>query len=156
MRGQELEPKEGVARIGLREAAAITGVPVPTLSYWVNTSLIKPEKAWGEGRGRRYQFSLLNLVEVMTVARLRKHGLPMQRLRKAVEVLERHREEITRPLAMLTLVTDGRDLFEVVEGEEELARVVRCHDGQGIFAVAIDELRKEIERKEVELAACTS
>lgn len=156
MRGNGLKRGEGVARIGLREAAAITGVPVPTLSYWVNTGLIRPERAWGEGRGRRYQFSLLNLVEIMTVARLRKHGLPMQRLRKAVEALERHRDEVTRPLAMLTLVTDGRDLFEVVEGEAELAKVVRCHDGQGIFAIAIDELRREIERKEVELAACAS
>ena len=150
-----LKRREGVARIGLREAAEITGVSVPTLSYWVNTGLIKPARAWGEGHGRRYAFSLLNLIEIMTVARLRRHGLPMQRLRKAVEALEQHRDEVSRPLAMLTLVTDGRDLFEVVKGEAELAQVVRCHDGQGIFAIAIDELCREIERKEAELAACT-
>lgn len=130
--------------MGLREAAQITGVPIPTLSYWVTTGVIRPKEAKGEGRGRRYVFSLLNLIEILTVARLRKRGLPMQRLRRAVEVLER-RVDVSRPLAMLTLVTDGEDLFKVVEGEGELARVVRCHDGQGVFAIALDELYRQVE-----------
>jgi len=69
----------------------------------------------------------------------------MQRLRRAVEVLER-RVDVSRPLAMLTLVTDGQDLFEVVEGEGELARVVRCHDGQGVFAIALDEIYQEVKK----------
>ena len=128
--------KETERRMGLREAAQITGVPIPTLSYWVTTGIIRPKEARGEGRGRRYVFSLLNLIEILTVVRLRKRGLPMQRLRRAVEVLER-RVDVSRPLAMLTLVTDGQDLFEVVEGEGELARVVRCHDGQGVFALSL-------------------
>jgi len=139
------EVMEVERRMGLREVAQITGVPIPTLSYWVTTGIIRPKEAWGEGRGRRYRFSLLNLIEVLAVARLRKKGLSMQRLRKAVEALER-RVDVSRPLAMLTLITDGKDLFEVVEGEGELARVVRCYDGQGAFAIAIDELYQEVRR----------
>jgi len=139
------ERKEAERRMGLREAAQITGVPIPTLSYWIATGVIRPKEARGEGRGRRYAFSLLNLIEILTVARLRKRGLPMQRLRRAVEVLER-RVDVSRPLAMLTLVTDGQDLFEVVEGEGELARMVRCHDGQGVFAIALDEVYREVKK----------
>ena len=139
------EEKEVRRRMGLREAAQITGVPIPTLSYWVTTGIIRPKEATGEGRGRRYTFSLLNLIEILTVVKLRKRGLPMQRLRRAVEVLER-RVDVSRPLAMLTLVTDGQDLFEVVEGDGELARVVRCHDGQGVFAIALDEVYREVKK----------
>ena len=137
--------KEAERRMGLREAAQITGVPIPTLSYWVTTGIIRPKEAKGEGRGRRYVFSLLNLIEILTVARLRKRGLPMHKLRKVTEALEQ-RVDVSRPLAMLTLVTDGQDLFEVVEGEGELARVVRCHDGQGVFAIALDEIYQEVKR----------
>jgi len=43
--------KETERRMGLREAAQITGVPIPTLSYWVTTGIIRPKEARGEGRG---------------------------------------------------------------------------------------------------------
>ncbi len=134
--------------MSLRETAELTGVPVGTLSYWVRTGLIEPKATTGEGRGRRHRFSMLNLIEVMTVARLRERGLPMQRLRRAVETIDERVDE-ERPLAMLTLVTDGEDLFEIVEGPDELAEVIRCHDGQAVFAIALDEIIEEL-RKSVE------
>ncbi len=134
--------------MSLRETAELTGVPVGTLSYWVKTGLIRPKEMTGEGRGRRHRFSMLNLIEVMTVSRLRTRGLPMQRLRRAVEAID-ERIDVERPLAMLTLVTDGEELFQIVEGADELAEVIRCHDGQAVFAIALDEIIEEV-RKSVE------
>ncbi len=131
--------------MSLREAAEIAGISVGTLSYWVRTGLVVPRASVGDGRGRRYQFSMLNLIEIMAVDRLRRRGLPMQRLRKAVDALE---EQVgSRPLARLTLVTDGEELFRVVEGDEELATVVRRHDGQGVFAITLGNLIREVREK---------
>ncbi len=141
--GKEEVMKRGNERgLSLRESAEIVRIPLPTLSYWTNTGLIRPMETVGEGRGRRHTLSFLNLIEILTVDRLRKKGLSMQRLRKAVEALE---DQVGgRPLAKLTLLTDGHDLFRVVEGDDELAQVVRCHDDQGIFAVTFGELCKQV------------
>lgn len=148
--GKEAWMELGMERgLSLKETAEIVRIPLPTLSYWVNTGVIRPKATVGEGRGRRHKLSFLNLIEVLTVDRLRRKGLSMQRLRKAVEALEAQVGE--RPLAKLTLLTDGGDLFRVVEGDDELAQVVRCHDGQGIFAITFAELCEEVVPRMKEL-----
>jgi DNA-binding transcriptional MerR regulator len=132
----------GCEGLSLKETAEIVGLHQATLSYWVNTGLIQPKETVGEGRGRRHQLSLMNLLEVMVVDRLRKRGLSMQRLRRAVEALESQIREDS--FADLTLITDGYELFQVVKDDKELADVVRCHDGQGVFAVVLGDLWKQV------------
>ena len=78
-------------------------------------------RTWTHGRGRQLlihpaqqtasPFSFVNLIEAHVLVALRKiHGVPMQRIRKAVTWL-RETYETQHPLAEIDLETDGRHVF---------------------------------------------
>ena len=124
-----------------KQVAELAEIPAPTFGHWLATGLIRPVRVWGRGRGRRYRFSLANLVETMVVAHLRKRRVAKDRLYQIVEELERNRPLVEGEERMLTLVTDGRQMVKIIVGESALADFVRHFEGGGLLAVPLDELR---------------
>lgn len=124
-----------------KQVAELAGVPAPTFGHWLATGLIRPVRVWGRGRGRRYQFSLTNLVEVMAVTHLRKRRIAKDRLYCVVDELERNRQLVEGEEGMLTLVTDGKQMAKILVGEHDLADFIRHFGGGGLFAVPLDEFR---------------
>ena len=129
-----------------KQVAEIANVPAPTFGHWLVTGLIRPIRAWGYGRGRRYVFSLANVVEAMVVTDLRNRHVPKHKLYAVVREIEKHRSLVESSKDMLTLVTDTVTA-RVIKGEQELAQFVRNFDGGPLIAVPLDTLREEALEK---------
>jgi uncharacterized protein (DUF433 family) len=110
----------------MAEAAALVRVPLSTLKRWVGG-----DRASGPGflclpRGRPRLLAFSHLVEVFTLATIRReHGVALERVRAAIEYVER-RLSVTRPLLRARFMTDGVHLFV-----EQRGRLVSAsEDGQ--------------------------
>ncbi|MEW5785520.1 MAG: MerR family transcriptional regulator [Bacillota bacterium] len=124
--------------------ANITGVTAKQLRYWVDTGIIEPAREEGEGHGKRYFFDFLNLISIRTVVALRQKALSLQRIRKAISVLEEE-FQIKRPLENLSLFTDGQTVFVIGDNPKLVFDVLRR--GQAVFAIAIDEIIDDLSKR---------
>jgi len=94
----------------ISEAAQYLRIPRSTLKSWVHGQrkfrpIITPP------RGDRETLSFVNLVEIHVLDAIRKgHGLPLQKVRKALDYLQRAYPS-HHPLADHVFETDGLDLF---------------------------------------------
>lgn len=127
-----------------QSAVAFTDVTPKQLRYWVETGIVKPAAIEGEGHGRRYFFDFLNLVSIRTVVALRQKALPLQRIRKAIAILEKD-FKIEQALTKLNLFTDGQTVFILGEGPDVVYDVLRR--GQAVFAIAIDEIVGDLSKR---------
>ncbi len=125
-------------------AASISGVTPKQLRYWVDTGIIEPARQEGEGHGKRYYFDFLNLVSIRTVVALRQKALSLQRIRKAIAVMEQE-FTIKRPLENLSLFTDGQTVFMIGNSPRLIFDVLRR--GQAIFAIAIDDIVNDLSKR---------
>ena len=89
----QLKPFTGIlsTREMLRAIEKLEGAPVPerTLTYWTHDGLV-PASVRGQ-RGRRIErwYSRADLLRLRVVVRLKKLGLSLQRIRKALEQVDR-------------------------------------------------------------------
>jgi hypothetical protein len=67
-------------------------------------------------------------------------GVSLQRVRKAVD----HVRTLDRPLSGLTLMSDGRTVYEV-DSPEAVVDLLRT--GQGVFAIAVDRVWTDLEER---------
>ena len=74
--------------------------------------------------------------------------MTLQAVRKAVQYLRRHHAELTRPLARLTFVTDGRRVFSLTRDARTIIELTAL--GQVVIAVSLGQLVSEL-RGQVEL-----
>src|SRR5450432_511174 len=117
------------------------------LDYWDRRGIVKPSvvRASGPGRGKERRYSFADLVTLRAVARLREHGIPAIRLRKAL----RHLQERTRDGADLlrrgVLITDGHDVYEVTDRDERMVELTQ--DGQVAFSFALRPLVEDVTRR---------
>lgn len=97
-------------------------VPASTVRAWVlGQPGFEPVVEIADRRSRTLSFR--NLVELHVLSALRReHGVPMQRVRQAVDFLAK-RVRAPHPLASVKLFTDGRDLL--VEAYEQFMNVTR-------------------------------
>lgn len=138
---------------GQGEAAQIIQAPPTSFARWAHGHKFKQrtEGEWGwspplltgvaDGRGYTVPFNAL--AEGFIIESFRRVGLPMARIRPAVEVL---REEIGLENALLSerLMTDGAEIL-YRNGEDELV-VVRNH--QGVFNEVVAEFLKSISYRD--------
>jgi len=106
----------------------IIGITPRQLQYWHQTDLIVPSF---RTQGGQVRYSFQDLVACKTAKRLLDTGIPLQRIRKSVQSLQKILPSIKRPLAELTLVATG-DLvlvfyqstaFEAVSGQQWIINV---------------------------------
>ena len=124
------------------EACRFAGINYGQLRYWAGTGLVVPSLSSGLAQ-RRYSWQ--GVLALRMVAHLRGRGLPLQALRRSVEYLRANLPEVEKPLAELTLVTDGRNLFAICRSPEETAvRVIDAlRGGQLVMAIALGEFQAE-------------
>ena len=124
------------------EVCKLTGISYAQLNHWARTGLVVPSLAQAAGRGSRRKYSWRDIVALRAVIHLRAGGLSLQALRKSAEYLRANLPEIERPLADLTLVTDGHSLFAICHSPQETAsRVIDAlRGGQLVMAVALGEM----------------
>jgi len=137
----------------LTEAAQIVRAPSTSFARWAHGHRFKQrsEGDWGWSApiltgvqaGRSYTVPFNALAEGYIVESFRRAGLPMARIRPAVEVL---RQEIGLENALLSekLRTDGAEIL-IENGDRDLV-VVRNH--QGVFRDVVDQYLQSIVYRE--------
>jgi DNA-binding transcriptional MerR regulator len=123
------------------QVCGLVGITYRQLDYWARTDLISPslQRASGSGSQRLYSFS--DVVQLKVIKRLLDAGMSLKKIRQAVEIL-RQQMESDRPLADVTLLSDGQTIY-AAHSEEEVVDVFRR--GQGVFGIAIGPVETEVE-----------
>jgi len=126
----------------LREAAGHLAVPVSTLHAWARRDA-SPLVTTVPGAPGVASVPFVGFAEAFVLSAFRRAGLPLQRIRPAVDVL-RHELGLEHALASRDLYTDGTEvLYRFVEREEpELLELTVVRTGQKQFSEAVrDRLR---------------
>lgn len=140
------------------EAARVIDVPTSTFHTWLRGYVRRPPgrrqvvgrpiiHAPEPVRNGEPSVSFTNLVEAYVLAAIRKRGIPLQRIRPA---LERLKEEIglEHALASRRLYTAGAEiLFDYAEreGDENVRELVEIRHGQRVFHEVIERYLVRIE-----------
>ncbi|HEY7477157.1 MAG TPA: MerR family transcriptional regulator [Actinomycetota bacterium] len=120
------------------EVLKIVGITYRQLDYWARTGLVVPSVRDATGSGTQRLYSFQDLVTLRVIKNLIDTGVSLQRIRKAVE----HLRSMDRPLAEVTLVSDGSGVYEAHSAE---AVVDLLRQGQGVFAIAVDRVWDDVE-----------
>jgi uncharacterized protein (DUF433 family) len=143
----------------LSEAASIVGVPTSTLTTWAqgytrksrNRSTVSgdPVISYIEPvRHKAPSIPFVGLAEALVLAAVRRSGVPMQRIRPALDAIQREMG-IDHALASKKLFTDGAELlFDFGRQHDEAADATRhlvvIRNGQRVFSEVVDEYLRRI------------
>lgn len=130
-----------------REVAALTGLTARQLQWWDScrlfTSAIAPKRTAAGGFTER-RYTPVDLLELMVLADLRRHGLSVARIRQLLETLrDRFGMRLFDAIGgagSLTLLTDGREIFART-ASGELFNVLRDPDQALLVVGDLPELR---------------
>jgi len=136
------------------EAASYVGVPRSTFSSWTNGYVRsaagkravhgQPLLTSVDGHGLAVPF--IGLAEGMVLAAFRDTGLPLQRIRPALQRLtEEH--ELDHALASRRLFTDGAETlynYARAHGDKQLRLLTVVRTGQRVFHDVIDRYLKQM------------
>jgi len=120
------------------EVCRIVQITYRQLDYWARTELVTPSIRDASGSGTQRLYSFQHLVTLRVIKNLLDTGVSLQRVRNAVE----HLRDMDRPLTEVTLMSDGRGVYEAHSPE---AVVDLLRSGQGVFAIAIDRVWDDVE-----------
>jgi DNA-binding transcriptional MerR regulator len=121
------------------EVCRIVGITYRQLDYWARTDLVTPSVRDATGSGSQRLYSFQDLVTLRVIKSLLDTGVSLQRVRKAVE----HLGSLDRPLAGVTLMSDGAGVYEAHSPDAVIDLLAK---GQGVFAIAIDRVAADVER----------
>jgi DNA-binding transcriptional MerR regulator len=120
------------------EVCKVVGITYRQLDYWARTGLVTPSVRDAQGSGTQRLYSFHDLVTLRVIKNLLDTGISLQRVRKAVD----HLKSMRRPLAGVTLMSDGRGVYEAHSPEAVVDLLQR---GQGVFAIALDKVWSDLE-----------
>lgn len=129
------------------QVAALVGASERQLDHWARTGLVRPSKRDASGKGTKRRFSFRDVIALKAVVKLREHGCPLQRIRRAVAYLKTHYPSDANAdvLARLTLLTDGKQVF-MLSDDQQIVEVIRKQHVWAIpLGLYINEVSKEIE-----------
>lgn len=116
----------------------IVGITYRQLDYWARTELVTPSIRDAKGSGTQRLYSFQDLVTLRVIKNLLDTGVSLQRVRRAVE----HLQAMERPIAGVTLMSDGHGVYEAHSPE---AVIDLLQSGQGVFAIALDKVWDDLE-----------
>ena len=126
------------------DVAQIVRAAPSTIHRWATgdggiqrNSLITLERA-----GRGYTVPFIGLAEAFVLNAFRKAGLPMQRIRPAVQVLKK--EIGLHALANHRLLTDGSEIL-YGSGDENDRRLIVVRNGQAVFNQVVSDYLQSID-----------
>ena len=120
------------------DVCRIVGISYRQLDYWARTELVTPSIRDARGSGTQRLYSFQDLVSLKVIKKLLDTGVSRQRVRKAVE----HLHSRKRPTHRVTLMSDGRGVYEAHSAE---AVIDLLQKGQGVFAIALDQVWSDLE-----------
>lgn len=123
------------------QVCKLVGITYRQLDYWARTDLLKPSLQDAAGSGSQRQYSFSDIVQLKVIKRLLDAGMSLKRIRSAVEIL-REQLESDRPLADVTLLSDGQTIYAAHSADEVVDVFMR---GQGVFGIAIGPVQAEVE-----------
>lgn len=116
--------------VSTRQAARIAGATKRQLDYWARTGVVTPQTP-ARGSGSERAWSFLDVLRLRILAELRGAGIPLQRIRKALERLEQW--DMRDPLTSGRLLAVGGRLFWI----ESEATLIDLQQGQRAMAPVI-------------------
>src|ERR671936_1763904 len=90
------------------DVCRIVGISYRQLDYWARTELVTPSIRDASGSGTQRLYSFQDLVTLRVIKNLLDTGVSLQRVRRAVD----HLQSMDRPLAGVTLMSDGKGVYE--------------------------------------------
>ena len=124
------------------EVQRIVGLTQRQLGYWDNTALARPHGRPARGSGSRRLYTLLDVMQLKLILRLRQAGLSLQKIRQALLNLSDLADE-PAPFAELEVVTDGRRILIRRSNDQFLDPLAR----QYVLRLLLADLMSEIERQ---------
>jgi DNA-binding transcriptional MerR regulator len=121
------------------DVCRIVGITYRQLDYWARTELVTPSIKDAHGSGSQRLYSFQDLVTLRVIKSLLDTGVSLQRVRKAVD----HLVSMDRPIGGVTLMSDGRGVYEAHSPE---AVIDLLSKGQGVFAIALDRVWDDLEK----------
>ena len=122
------------------EVQKIVGLTQRKLAYWDDPTLVPPQGRPARGRGSRRLYTLLDVVQLRLILRLRQAGLSLQKIRRALLNLSDLVGE-PAPLTELEVVTDGHRILIRRSNEQLLDPLAR----QYVLRLPLADLLAEIE-----------
>ena len=133
------------------EACRVVGISYRQLDYWARTGLLEPSLQGAGGSGTLRLYSFTDLVELRVVKRLRDTGIGLAKIRKAIEWLRAERVA-GRPWSDFTLLSDGKSIWASSNLDDTQRYLVDAlRRGQGVFGIAVGQVRRDLEGETVEL-----
>jgi DNA-binding transcriptional MerR regulator len=142
--GVPTPPQEGTGYRG-STACAVAGITYRQLDYWARTGLVTPSVRDATGSGTQRLYSFRDVLVLKLVRRLLDTGISLQNIRSAVSQLRAGGAE---DLADITLLSDGTTVYECTSADEV---VDLLQGGQGVFAIAVGKVVREVEGSLAEL-----
>ena len=126
-------------------ACAVAGITYRQLDYWARTGLVTPSVRDATGSGTQRLYSFRDVLLLKLVRRLLDTGISLQNIRTAISQLRAGGAE---DLADITLLSDGTTVYECTSPTEI---VDLLQGGQGVFAIAVGRVVREVEGSLAEL-----
>lgn len=130
----------GVSGHRAPEVCRLVGITYRQLDYWARTGLLRPSLQEARGSGSQRLYSFVDIVQLKVVKRLLDAGMSLKKIRFAVDIL-REQLESDRPLADVTLLSDGQTIY-AAHSADEVVDVFRR--GQGVFGIAVGPVEEEV------------
>jgi len=129
------------------QACRLSGVPYRSLDYWARSGFLLPSAHEATGRGTWRGYTFRDIVSLTVAKRLRDAGLSLQGIRKVMDLLRRE-QHLEAPLAETYLLTDGRDVFQVKRGRDEVWSLLRAPGQRGFPWIVLDltEAAREVRQ----------
>jgi len=126
-------------------ACAAAGITYRQLDYWARTGLVEATIRPASGSGTQRLYSFRDIIVLRVVKSLLDTGISLQQIRTAVAHL---RQRGISDLAGITLMSDGASVYECTSADEVIDLI---QGGQGVFAIAVGRVWREVEGTLAEL-----
>ena len=124
------------------EVRSIVGLTQRQLAYWDDPGLARPHGRTAQGRGSRRLYTLLDVVQLKLILRLRQAGLSLQKIRRALLNLSDLVDE-PAPLNELEVVTDGHRILVRRSNDQLIDPLAR----QYVLRLPLADLLAEVEEQ---------
>jgi DNA-binding transcriptional MerR regulator len=126
-------------------ACAAAGITYRQLDYWARTGLVEASIRPASGSGTQRLYSFRDIIVLRVVKSLLDTGISLQQIRTAVAHL---RLRGISDLSGITLMSDGATVYECTSADEVVDLI---QGGQGVFAIAVGRVWREVEGTLAEL-----
>ena len=126
-------------------ACSAAGITYRQLDYWARTGLVTPGIRSAGGSGTQRLYSFRDILMLRVVKNLLDAGISLQQIRRAIDHLRSRGDE---NLTGITLMSDGASVYECTS-EHEVLDLLR--GGQGMFAITLDGVVRDLEGSLTEL-----